>query len=58
LSDLEVSITDMPATQRVLLVTPDGASAWPVQLVAKHTANALKLCVPHVQAWAMLMCVL
>lgn len=58
LNDLEVLIADMPSTQRVLLVTPDQACAQPVQLVAQHDDNTLKLCVPHVEAWAMLICVL
>ncbi|MEO7913652.1 MAG: glycoside hydrolase family 66 protein [Roseiflexaceae bacterium] len=58
LSNLGVSIADMPPTQQILLVTPEAASARPLQLLAKHDNTALKLCVPNVQTWAMLICVL
>jgi dextranase len=58
LSDLEVSIDDMPPTQQILLITPDRPSARSLQLLARHDGTTLKVCVPNVQAWAMLIYVL
>ena len=58
LNNLEVSIADMPPTERALLIRPGGAAALPVPFVAQPDANTITLRLPQVQAWAMLICVL
>lgn len=58
LEDLDLTISGLPPVSRALLLTPDANTGRPLPTAWRQQTDQVHLCVPQLNVWAVVVCVL